>query len=78
MSWSSARFQYMQCVKCVCYKYRAINTENDEANNVKNQVTGEWGPIPDTARKYKVRYNFLNFQIMFIFVYILGVWNKMR
>merc|ERR1719219_1850688 len=31
----------------------AINIENDEPNNVKNQVTGEWGGVPDTARVYK-------------------------
>lgn len=33
----------------------AINEENDEANNVKNQVTGEWGSVPDTARAYKAK-----------------------
>jgi len=31
----------------------AINIENMEANNVKNQVSGEWGGVPETARKYK-------------------------
>ncbi|RWS13494.1 aconitate hydratase-like protein [Dinothrombium tinctorium] len=31
----------------------AINIENNEANKVKNQVTGEYGPVPDTARYYK-------------------------
>merc|ERR1712137_1096004 len=31
----------------------AINEENGEANNVKNQFTGEWGAAPDTARQYK-------------------------
>merc|ERR1711931_22899 len=33
----------------------AINIENEEPNNVKNQVTGEWGGVPDTARDYKAR-----------------------
>lgn len=33
----------------------AINYENDEANNVKNQITGEWGSVPDTARAYKAK-----------------------
>ena len=33
----------------------AINEENDEANKVKNQVTGVWGPVPDTARAYKAK-----------------------
>ena len=33
---------------------RAINEENKEMNKVKNQLTGEYGPVPDTARYYKV------------------------
>ncbi|XP_065898559.1 aconitate hydratase, mitochondrial-like [Dysidea avara] len=31
----------------------AINEENGEMNNVRNQLTGEFGPVPDTARYYK-------------------------
>lgn len=31
----------------------AINEENDEANKVKNQITGEWGAVPDVGRSYK-------------------------
>jgi len=31
----------------------ATNAENDEMNNVKNQMTGKWGPVPDTARAYQ-------------------------
>jgi aconitate hydratase len=31
----------------------AINAFNDEANTVKNQVTGSYGPVPDSARLYK-------------------------
>ncbi|GFY41327.1 aconitate hydratase, mitochondrial [Trichonephila inaurata madagascariensis] len=31
----------------------AINSENDTANKVKNQMTGDWGSVPDTARHYK-------------------------
>jgi len=31
----------------------AISEENNEANNVKNQLTNEYGPVPDTARHYK-------------------------
>jgi aconitate hydratase len=34
---------------------RAINIENEEANNVKNQLNGEWGTVPDTARAYKAK-----------------------
>ncbi len=31
----------------------AVNAFNNETNNVKFQLTGEYGPVPDTARKYK-------------------------
>lgn len=31
----------------------AISEESGEANKVQNRVTGEWGGVPDTARKYK-------------------------
>lgn len=31
----------------------AINAENDQANKIKNQLTGEWGAVPDVARDYK-------------------------
>ncbi|EDO47951.1 predicted protein [Nematostella vectensis] len=31
----------------------AINIENDTPNKVKNQLTGEYGGVPDTARDYK-------------------------
>ncbi|XP_011497765.1 PREDICTED: aconitate hydratase, mitochondrial-like [Ceratosolen solmsi marchali] len=31
----------------------ATNSENDKINNVKNQLTGEWGTVPDVARSYK-------------------------
>ncbi len=31
----------------------AINAFNGESNKVKNQLTGEYGPVPDTARYYK-------------------------
>lgn len=33
---------------------RATNIENDEANNVKNQLTGQYGAVPEVARQYKV------------------------
>lgn len=35
------------------YFYRAINSENGEANKIKNLLTGEWGAVPDVARHYK-------------------------
>lgn len=31
----------------------AINAENGEANKVKNQVTAEWGAVPQTAAYYR-------------------------
>lgn len=33
--------------------YRATNAENGEMNKIKNQLTGEWGAVPDVARHYK-------------------------
>ncbi len=33
----------------------AVNYFNDETNKVKNQLTGEYGPVPDTARAYKAQ-----------------------
>ncbi len=38
---------------CVLF-FSATNSENKELNNVKNQLTGEFGGVPDTARYYKV------------------------
>ncbi len=31
----------------------AVNYFNEETNKVKNQLTGEYGAVPDTARAYK-------------------------
>lgn len=31
----------------------AVNFFNDETNNIKNQLTGEYGPVPATQRAYK-------------------------
>ena len=31
----------------------AVNSENSEVNKIKNQMTGEWGVVPDVARHYK-------------------------
>ncbi|KAE9537250.1 hypothetical protein AGLY_006273 [Aphis glycines] len=33
----------------------ATNADNNEMNKVKNQYTGEWGAVPDTARAYKAK-----------------------
>ncbi len=31
----------------------AVNDDNGEVNSVHNALTGEYGPVPDTAREYK-------------------------
>jgi len=31
----------------------ATNSENNEMNKIKNQLSGEWGTVPDVARHYK-------------------------
>ncbi len=31
----------------------AINAQNGEANKVQNQITGEWGGVPQTAANYR-------------------------
>ncbi|XP_059475911.1 aconitate hydratase, mitochondrial-like [Neocloeon triangulifer] len=31
----------------------AVNSENNEVNKIKNQLTGEWGGVPEVARHYK-------------------------
>lgn len=33
--------------------FRAINSENGEANNVLHRPTGVWDTVPAVARKYK-------------------------
>ncbi|CAF5035800.1 unnamed protein product, partial [Rotaria magnacalcarata] len=33
--------------------FRAVNEENNEANNIKNRLTNQWGKVPDVARYYK-------------------------
>ena len=40
--------------------HRAINSENDKANHVKNLLTGEYGAVPDTARDYKVKISLID------------------
>jgi aconitate hydratase len=37
----------------------AVNAENDKINCVKNQLTGEYGAVPDVARHYKAGDNAL-------------------
>ena len=40
--------------------HRAINSENEKANHVKNLLTGEYGAVPDTARDYKVKISLID------------------
>lgn len=35
------------------FSCRAVNSENNEVNKIKNQLTGDWGGVPDVARHYK-------------------------
>lgn len=35
--------------------FSATNAENNEMNKIKNQLTGEWGGVPDVARDYKAK-----------------------
>ena len=35
----------------------AVNIENEEANKVKDSLTGKFGAVPDVARHYKVRWD---------------------
>lgn len=35
------------------FSSRAVNSENNEVNKIKNQLTGDWGGVPDVARHYK-------------------------
>lgn len=44
----------MQPFHAILFVYSAVNSENDEVNNIRNQDTGAWGGVPDTARDYKV------------------------
>ncbi len=40
----------------------AINAENHKANCIKNVISGEYGPVPDTARFYKSKGNFFTYE----------------
>ena len=42
------------CSASLWHLCSAVNAENGEMNSVRNQLTGEFGPVPDTARYYKV------------------------
>lgn len=33
--------------------FSAVNSENGEVNKIRNQLTNEWGAVPDVARYYK-------------------------
>lgn len=48
----------------------AVNIDNDEVNSVKNQVTGEFGAVPATARDYKVK------KIIYIYIYLSCLYLK--
>lgn len=33
--------------------FSAVNADNGEVNKIRNQVTNDWGTVPDVARDYK-------------------------
>ena len=35
--------------------FRAVNADNGEMNNIKNQHSGEYGPVAQVARDYKAK-----------------------
>jgi len=39
---------------CHVLFHRAENAENGEINKVRNQLTNDFGSVPETARYYKV------------------------
>lgn len=55
MFWNSGRGKSTKNhnLDYILFVCRAINIENDTANKIKNQVTGDWGGVPDVARHYK-------------------------
>lgn len=38
---------------CFFFNSSAVNSENNEVNKIKNQLTGDWAGVPDVARHYK-------------------------
>uniref|UniRef100_A0A8C6NR65 Aconitate hydratase, mitochondrial n=1 Tax=Nothobranchius furzeri TaxID=105023 RepID=A0A8C6NR65_NOTFU len=56
----------------------AVNVENNAVNKVKNQLTGEFGGVPDVARFYKVRLNVGGFGLPepLIITFLLGSVTK--
>lgn len=43
---------HLELISQNCY-IGAVNSENNETNKVKNQVTGQWQGVPDAARAYR-------------------------
>uniref|UniRef100_A0A8C6LIW9 Aconitate hydratase, mitochondrial n=1 Tax=Nothobranchius furzeri TaxID=105023 RepID=A0A8C6LIW9_NOTFU len=54
----------------------AVNVENNAVNKVKNQLTGEFGGVPDVARFYKVRLNVGGLTKGIIFIHLLSFYLK--
>lgn len=38
----------------------AVNIDNDAVNKIRNQLTGEFGAVPDVARNYKASKSYLD------------------
>lgn len=37
-----------------------MNIDNDAVNKIRNQLTGEFGAVPDVARNYKASKSYLD------------------
>lgn len=48
--WDHRRYLHASAENCLI---GAINAENGEANKVKNQITGEYGAVPQTGAYYR-------------------------
>ena len=47
----------------------AVNIDNDAVNKIRNQLTGEFGGVPDVAREYKVGSTGERFLLSFGFIF---------
>lgn len=64
----------------ICFS--AINIENNEANKIKNVLTGEWGGVPDVARIYKSKYcinfNLINLMECYVLTHVNVIFDAIR
>jgi hypothetical protein len=48
-----------------------VNEENNEANNIKNRLSNDWGKVPDVARYYKVKKTEMIYQVMEVDFFVI-------